>query len=637
MRLGRLDLLVCFILIVATLVVFWQLSTHDFIVLDTADYVSENPIVQKGLTKRGSIWAFTTVEKFYWHPLTWLSHMLDCQLFGLSPGMHHLTNLLFHLANSLVLYLVLIKMTGSRWRSAFVAALFALHPLHVESVAWVAERKDVLSTFFWLLTMWAYAFYAERPTLSRYLLVFFFYALGLMAKPMLVTLPFVLLLMDYWPLERFQHPGWGNRSNSMALKRSHIQLILEKIPLFALAAGLSIVTFIGQQRAGAVAPLDVISLNIRVANAVVSYVSYMGKAIWPSNLAVIYPYSETLVAWQFIAAGLFLICLSVAFVKTSRKRPYLFVGWLWYLGTLVPVIGLVQSGPQAMADRFTYIPLIGLFILFTWGVYDLVRRWRFQGIVLPLSAVLILLVLMVCTWYQVRHWKNSTTLFTRTLDVTLNNWLVHYNMGFALERQGKLEEAVGHFSEALRYNPSYVNAYYALGSVRLRQEKLDEAIRHFSEALGLKPDYVEAHNSLGVALERQGRTEEAVGHYSEALRINPDYAEAHFNLGIVLMRQEKFKEAMGHYSEALRINPDYAKAHYNMGVALMNQERFEEAASYFSAAVRINPDYFVAQYNLGVALVLQGNRKGAKYHFSEALRIDPGSSMARSALERLSQ
>jgi tetratricopeptide (TPR) repeat protein len=569
------------------------------------------------------------------------------------------------------LYLVLIKMTGSRWRSAFVAALFALHPLHVESVAWVAERKDVLSTFFWLLTMWVYAFYAERPTLSRYLLVLFFYALGLMAKPMLVTLPFVLLLMDYWPLGRFQHPGWGKRSDSMALKRSNIQLILEKIPLFALAAGSSIVTFIAQQRAGAVAPLDVISLNIRVANAVVSYVTYMGKAIWPSNLAFFYPHPESLTAWQFVAAGLFLICLSAAFVRTSRKRPYLFVGWLWYLGTLVPVIGLVQSGFQAMADRFTYVPLIGLFILFTWGVYDLVRKWRFQKIVLPLSAVLILLVLMVCTWYQVRHWKNSTTLFTRTLDVTLNNWFMHYTMGVALEmegkyeeainhllealrikasfwraryemgvvleKQGKLEEAVGHFSEALRYKPDYVTGYYALGSVRLRQEKLDEAIRHFSEALRLKPDYVEAHNTLAVALCGQGRIEEAMGHYSEALRINPDYVEAHFNLAGVLMDQEKFKEAMGHYSEALRINPDYVKAHYNMGVALMKQERFEEAASHFSAAVGINPDYFNAQYNLGVALVLQGNRKGAEYHFSEALRIDPGSSMARSALERLSQ
>jgi tetratricopeptide (TPR) repeat protein len=645
------------VLVVATLVVFWQLSTHDFIVLDDIAYVSENPNVQKGFTKKSFIWAFTTFRVANWHPLTWLSHILDCQLFGLRPGMHHLTNLLFHMANSLILYLVLVRMTSARGRSAFVAALFALHPLHVESVAWVAERKDVLSTFFWMLTMWAYAFYAVRPALRRYLLVLFCYALGLMAKPMLVTLPFVLLLMDYWPLGRLQVSRWGKRSDSADLKTSNFRLILEKVPFFALTAGSSIVTFIAQQRGGAVASMDVIPLKMRMANGAVSYISYMGKALWPSNLGVFYPHPETSTVWQFVAAGLLLICLSAAFVMTSQKRPYLVVGWLWYLGTLVPVIGLIQVGTQAMADRYTYVPLIGLFILITWGVYDLVRRWHFQRIVLPLSAVFILLALMVCTWSQVRHWKNSRTLFIRTLNVTSNNWFVryslgvalykegkheeainhllealriktnyapaHYTMGLALERQGKLEEAVSHFSEALWNKTDYVDAYYALGSVRLRQEKIDEAIRAFSKALRINPAHAQVYYSLGIALERQGRIEEAMRHYSEALQIKPDFPDAHNNLAIALERQGRIEEAISHYYEALRINPDYVNAHFNLGSLLMDQQRFKEAMWHYSEALRINPDYAKAHYNLGVGLMRQEKFDEAARHFSQALRINP--------------
>jgi len=508
MRSHRFELVVCLFLIVGTLTVFWQVQHHDFIDLDDHLYVTENNHVQAGLTKKGVIWAFTTFHAANWHPLTWLSHMLDCQLFGMRPGMHHLTNLLFHILNSLLLLLVLRKMTGAWWRSAFVAALFALHPLHVESVAWVAERKDVLSTFFWLLTMWVYAHYAERPTFDRYLLVLLSFALGLMAKPMLVTLPFVLLLVDYWPLGRLQLGQSCNDGNLRIKKSSAFRVVWEKIPFFVLAAMSGVLTLLAQQKAGALRTLDIIPLKIRTANALVSYISYIGKMIWPHNLAVFYPHPGIVPMWQAVGAGLSLICLcvlSVMFVRAGRRFPHLAVGWLWYLGTLVPVIGLVQVGSQAMADRYTYVPLIGLFIMISWGFYDLVRGWKNRRMVLAISTGVVLLALMACTWSQVRLWKNSTLLFKHALNVTDNNYKARNLLGIASERQGRLKEALRHYSEALRIKPEYADAHNNQGVALARQGRLKEAISHFSEALRIKPDYVDAHNNLGVALEQQGR------------------------------------------------------------------------------------------------------------------------------------
>jgi hypothetical protein len=489
--------------------------------------------------------------------------MLDCQLYGLKPAGHHLTNLVFHIASTLLLFLVLKGMTGALWRSAFVAALFALHPLHVESVAWVAERKDVLSTFFWILTMWAYVRYTKQPRLNRYMLALLSFGLGLMSKPMLVTLPFVLLLVDYWPLGRFRfRPLSGHHRLSTAKSKETsdqrlfaLRLVLEKFPFFALAAISSFLTFFAQRSGGAVVSLKLVPWGTRVANALVSYVSYIGKTIWPHRLAVFYPYLDTLPMWQVAGAGLLLGVVSFLAILGARRRPYLMVGWLWYLGTLVPVIGLLQVGDQALADRFTYVPMIGLFVMIAWGIPDLLAGWRFRKIVLFLSTGLLLLLLMIVTNFQLKYWETDITLFEHTLAVTSNNFLVHNFLGTVLAGQGKMQEAIAHYGEALR----------------------------------IKPDYSEAHNNLGNALAVQGNIQEAIAHFTEALRINPDLAEAHKNFGVILLTQGKIQEAIGHFAEAVRLKSDYAGAHISLGLAYLMIGDKNSALEEYKILKKINP------------------------------------------------
>jgi len=537
--LNRLELLVCLLLIAATLTVYWQVRNHDFINFDDNQYITDNIHVHTGLRSDNITWAFTSTHAANWHPLTWLSHMLDCQLFGLNPTGHHLTSVFFHLVNSLLLFLILRWMTGTLWRSGIVAALFALHPLHVESVTWVAERKDVLSTLFWMLTLWAYLAYTKRPGLKTYFLLLIAFALGLMAKPMLVTLPFVLLLLDYWPLKRIElgQSGIGlpaASQTSTSAKKPWAQvfpLLLEKTPLFVLAAVSSVVTYIVQKSGGAVGALQAYPFKIRMANALLSYAIYMGKMIWPQNLAVFYPHPEqSLPMWQAAGAGLLLLVISISVIRLGRRHPYLPVGWLWYVGTLVPVIGLVQVGAQGMADRYTYVPLIGLFFIIAWGVTDLLGSWRYGRPALTVAATSLLSALIVCSSFQASHWKNSLTLFDHTLRATSNNWLIHNNLGVVLEKQGRLKEGTDHLYEALRIKPDYAEAHNNLALRLAKQGKLEEAIDHFSEAVRIKPDYVDALNSLGVALAKQGKLEEAIDHFSEALRIKPDYAKARRNL-----------------------------------------------------------------------------------------------------------
>ncbi|MGD9269797.1 MAG: tetratricopeptide repeat protein [Syntrophobacterales bacterium] len=610
MQTNRLPRLVYLVLIFVTLVVFHQLPSHDFINLDDDILVYENPHVHAGLNKEGIAWAFTTFEAYNYHPLTWLSHMLDCELFGLRPGMHHLTNLLFHLMNTALLLFVLRRMTGALWRSGFVAALFALHPLHVESVAWVAERKDLLSAFFWFLSIWAYARYTERPGLNRYLPVLLFFSLGLLAKPMVVTLPFVLLLLDFWPLGRTQFHQAGTDNRPLQQKVSVFRLVWEKIPLFALAAISIVVTFAAQQQGGALKSLEAFPLTTRIANALISYLSYIGKMIWPHNLAVYYPHSGSIPVWQAAGAGLTLICVTVLVIWTARKRPYLAVGWLWYLGTLVPVIGLVQVGSQAMADRYTYLPLVGLFIALAWGVPCLFAGWRHRQSMLAILATIVLVSFTVCTWLQLRHWQNSITLFQHTLQVTTNNHFAHNNLGVALAQDDRLNEAISHYSEALRLKPGAFEVHNNLANALAAQGSVDEAIQHYFEALRLEPDYDKAHNNLGNVLAGTGRGEEAIIHYSEAIKINPDYAGAHYNLANALAAQGSVDEAIQHYFEALRILPDWAGAHNNLGVSLEKSGKLKEAIAHYHEALRIRPDYAKARNNLERALRLMGESAG---------------------------
>jgi tetratricopeptide (TPR) repeat protein len=609
--------LICLALIVVTLAVYGGVGGYGF-VYDDDQYIVENLHVHRGLTADSVRWAFTTTYAANWHPLTWLSHMLDVQLYGVNPGGHHITNLLLHLANVVLLFLLLVRLTGAVWRSGFVAALFAVHPLHVESVAWVSERKDVLSAFFWILTMWAYARYAERPGVKRYLPVFLLFALGLTAKPMLVTLPFVLLLMDYWPLNRI-----GAGKGQVGLGR----LVLEKTPLFVLSAASSVVTYFAQQKGGAVNLLAEIPLSTRLANALAAYGAYIAKMFWPGQLAPFYPHpGADLSIRLIIGAALLLAAVSVLVFRLRRDRRYLATGWLWYLGTLAPVIGLVQVGDQGMADRYTYIPLIGLFIMIAWGpeVRQGDRATRRQGErAMAVLAALLIGALAVSARVQAGYWRDTTTLFTHTLKVTSNNYVAHNNLGIGLERKGKIDEAIEHYSEAVKINPNYSFAYNNLGNCLMLKGKTTEAMKAYREAVHVMPGNASAHYNLGTALAGLGRSDEAVEHYREAIRLDPEDAAAHYNLAIALVELGRFDQAVGHYEEALRLDPDDAQGHYNLGIVLAGRGRIEDAIGHFQDALRIRPEYAEAHYNLGVALVQKRQVKEAIRHYSEAIRLKP--------------
>ena len=667
----RHEVLICLLLLLATFAVYWQVQSSEFVNFDDNLYVTENSKVQAGLTMKGVIWAFTagTWVSNCWHPLTWLSHMLDCQFFGLNAGGHHLTSLFFHIANTLLLFFVLKRMTGALWQSGFVAALFALHPLHVESVAWVSERKDVLSTLFWLLTMGAYCRYAERPGLSRYFLVLLFFVLGLMSKPMLVTLPFVLLLMDYWPLGRL-HWGQANREDDVKILESSVFcLVGEKIPFFVLSALASIAVFIAEQKGGALKPLSWPFMKLHIANALVSYIRYLGKVVWPGGLAFFYPNPKMFsmqLWWEAIGSGMLLVCLTVILARAVRRFPYLAVGWLWYLGTLVPVIGVVQAGSFAMADRYTYVTLIGVFIMIAWGVPKLLPQWRRRNSWLAVTATIFLTILMAITWKQVQYWKNSTTLFEHALQVTSNNHMAHNGLGVVLKNQGRFDEAIGHYLEALRIKPDFQETHNNLGFAYFRKGDNRKAVKHYLEALRIRPDFEKAHSNLGIALEKEGRINEAISHFSEALRLRPDagaynnlgvtlfrkgdtqgaiknYLEAlrlqpdsvdgHYNLGVALEKEGRTDAAVSHYLEALRIKPDYVGAHNNLGIVLEKKGRIDEAIGHYLEALRIKPDFEEAHNNLGIALFVKGNIQGAIYHFKEALRLEPDNSAAKNNLK----
>ena len=542
-------------LIAASVFIYAPAATHDFVTWDDPAYVSENPHVAAGLTWEGVRWAFTTGYEGNWHPLTWLSYMLDTQFFGLSAGPHLLANLVLHILNTLLLFGLLHKMTGALGRSAFVAALFAVHPLHVESVAWVSERKDVLSTLFLLATLWAYVDYTRQPGRIRYLTVLLTFALGLMAKPMLVTLPFVVLLLDYWPLRR------------VAQRRSVLQLVREKLPLLALAAVSSAVTFLVQQRAGALTLLTKAPLESRVANALVSYAAYIGKMLWPVRLSAFYP----LRFWPpgvALGSGLALAAVSIAVIWKARRYPYLPVGWLWYLGTLVPVIGLVQVGSQSMADRYTYIPLIGLFLIMAWGIPDSIPRRRFREIMLPAAAGVAILGCAIGARAQVESWKDGMTLWTHVLEVNPDSDIAHNALGDELAKRGRTQEAMAQYFEALRINPDNAEAHNGLGMGLASEGKTDEAILQFSEVLRHHPDDTDTHNNLGVALVKEGRTNDAILQFSEVLRLNPDDPDAHNNLGTLLASQGRLGEAVTHFSAAVRLKPDFAIARENLKRAL---------------------------------------------------------------------
>lgn len=532
----RQELLISLLLVLVTLAVYWPVRHFDFIACDDNIYVTENVRVKQGLTASNMVWAFTSTDTTNWHPLTWVSLLADSSLYGSHAGGYHLTNLLLHLINTLLLFFLLRRMTGSVFRSAFVAALFAIHPLNVETVAWVAERKNVLSTFFWFATIWAYAGYAAHPDRRRYLIVVLLFAAGLMAKPMLITLPVVLLLIDYWPLGRFS-AGETDKSNTVpyevksgSKRRVALCLIREKIPLLLLSVISASVTLYVADSGGAVKALSVFPLEGRIANALVSYAEYLEKMIWPFELAFFYPWRKVISVSQIILSLSLMTGLTAFVLWGAKRRPYLLVGWLWYILTLVPVIGIVQVGYQAMADRYAYIPMIGIFIIAAWGGYDLLSRYsNRQGILLFLSLAAIF-AFMAVSLNQVRHWRSSEAVFRRGLEVTKDNQMAEQGMGHVHLLRGDYERAAAHFREALRISPDYADARLNLGIVFMKKGLFEEAIDQYRGLLEKNPRNVRALNNLGVALASVGRHEEAISRFREAVRLDPAYRDARENL-----------------------------------------------------------------------------------------------------------
>ncbi len=620
------------VLILSTLLVFWQVRSFDFVNYDDNAYVSENQHVLNGLTQDGIIWAFTTPNIGNWLPLTWLSFMLDCQLFGPNPGWMHLINLLLHLANTLLLFAVLKKMTGSLWPSAFVAAAFALHPMHVESVAWITERKDVLSTLFLILTLAAYVSYIKRRSLPSYLLTILLFVFGLLAKPMLVTLPFLLLLLDYWPLKRFsifnfQLPIEKNpksKIQNLKFAQSFLPLIIEKIPFFALSAVSSVITFFVQQSSGAVADINALPLKSRLANVFLSYATYIGKMFWPRDLAVLYPFDiENFSFWHIILCVLLLLVIFFLAFWFGRERKYLPVGWFWFVGTLIPVIGLVQSGAQGYADRYTYIPYIGLFIVIAWCLPELLSKWRYRKIALGIAAAIVLTALGICTYKQVGYWKNSSILFTHAIEATQNNYVAHCNLGLAYSKLGRYQDAIEAFKQAIRIKPDDAESHYNLGVSYGNLGHYQDAVEACKQAIRIKPDDALAHYNLGVAYGKLGRYQDAVESYKQAIRIKPDYTDAPCNLGNAYLNLGRYQDAIEAFKQAIRIKPDYAEAHCNLGLAYDKLGRYQDAVEAFKQAIRIKTDFAEAHNNLGVTYYKLGRYQDAIEACKQAVRIKP--------------
>jgi tetratricopeptide (TPR) repeat protein len=629
-----LVLAVCGFLILAIAVVFGQTVQHEFVNYDDPQYVYDNPMVARGVTAAGIPWAFQS-HASNWHPLTWLSHMLDCQLYGLKhPGGHHLTNVLLHAITAILLFLVLRKMTGDLWPSAFVAALFAIHPLHVESVAWVAERKDVLSGLFFVLTLGAYVGYVRHWfSLLRYLLMLGLFALGLLCKPTLVTLPFVLLLLDYWPLGRFSPPAAEN--GAAGERRRHLltalRLVVEKMPLFLLAAVSCVVTYAAQERARVT--MEALPLGARIANALVSYVTYLAQFFCPTGLAVFYPYpADALPIWKIAGACLVLVGVSAAVLVCRRRYPYLFVGWLWYLGMLVPMIGLVQVGTHAMADRYAYLTQIGLYLAFAWGAMHVaeISRYRYWAYAV---APLLIVVLAACACQQVSYWRDSETLWTHAIDCTSRNWMAHDNLGLALVERGQAAEAIAQYEKALEIKPDLAKAHNNLANALLDQGQVDAAVPHYEKALEIKPDFAEAHSNFGNALVCRGQVDAAIVQYEKALEIDGDFAPAHYSLGNVLLFRGQLAAAIAHYEKALEIKPDFAMGHDNLGLALARQGRAAAAIAQFEKALKIKHDDAEAHNYLGLALAGRGEVDAAVAHFQKALAIKPDFAEARRNLD----
>jgi tetratricopeptide (TPR) repeat protein len=644
------------LLVIAVIAVFYQVLGHEFVDFDDITYVVENPHVTSGITLGGLIWAFTQSYEGYWAPLTWLSYMADVELFGLSSAAIHATNVLIHALTACLLFASLNRATRARWLSACVAALFAVHPLHVESVAWIAERKDVLGAFWYVLAIWAYLRYVERRVLGRYVLVAVAFGCGLMSKPMIVTLPVVLLLFDVWPLRRLA-PEAASHRQATATPATFRGLVLEKVPLLAMSLIVAVVTVVVQSGAGAVAPLQVAPLSTRVANALVSCTVYLRQMVWPAGLAALYPYPRAVPAWQALAAAVLLAGISFAVVRARRRAPYLVVGWLWYLVTLLPVLGFIQAGPQARADRYTYLAMTGIAIIGAWGIAQGLGRFRRGRAAVGGAVCVALAAYGAVAWRQVQYWHSTESVFRRALAVTSGNYVAHQGLGTELFRSGRIDEAIGHLRSAVALAPDYAEAHSNLGRALLAADQAEDALVHLTHAVRLRPaehdfrlnrgsalyalgrsqdaeaeyraavrfapDSADAHSGLGLALAQKGDLENARSELETAIRLNPGYADAHLNLGTILARIDRNEEAERAFSEFVRLKPDAPEGHAGLGTLFARQGRIDEAIAALSNAVRLRPDDAILRSNLGITLISHGRIEEGTAQLSEAVRLRP--------------
>ncbi|MHC4213868.1 MAG: tetratricopeptide repeat protein [Planctomycetota bacterium] len=623
--------LISVLLVLVTVAVYWPVLRYDFVKYDDDKYLTENPRIEAGITSESVIDAFIKPHYSMWHPLTTLSYLLDYELFGFSASWFHGVSLLFHICCVVLLFLVLQWATGAIWPSAFVAAIFALHPLQVESVAWIAERKNVLSGFFSLLTIGAYVLYARRPCIARYLLVFFVFGLCIMTKPMVVTMPFVLLLLDYWPLERLT-----GKSRITDVLVSSGRLIAEKIPLFLLVGVLSVITFAAQKGGGVMSGFEKLSLNARTANALNSYVMYIAKMLWPSNLAVFYPHpGGNYSVARVVVYAVLLVVLTIVLVFILYRRKYLAVGWFWYAGTLIPVIGLVQVGAQARADRYMYISMIGLLFIVAWTARELAQRWAGLRIVTSIIAVVIVAASAVATRKQLSHWKDSAALFGHAVAATSNNSVMHNNLANELNKQGKTDEAIRHFERSLQIKPNSSEVHNNLGNALTRLGRNDRAIDHYKEAIRLKPEFAVAHYNLGLTFYRNKRFGDAISAYRQAVELKPNYTDAWNNLGMAQADFGDFEHAVESYRQAIEIKPDFVVAHGRLGLALAKLNRIDEAIEQFELVLQARPDDYEMHFNIGFLFESSGKGQKAIDHYRRSLQINPEHQKARQGLERL--
>jgi Flp pilus assembly protein TadD len=655
-RISRLSekkrlIVISLVLAVFTFIVYFQVTQNEFINLDDETYIINNKQIQNGLTVKGIIWAFTTGHAANWHPLTWISHMIDVQLFGLNPGGHHLINVLFHLANTVLLFFVLNRITQALWQSAFVAVLFALHPLHVESVAWASERKDVLSAFFWMLTMALYASYVSRPNYGRFLAVLLCFALGLMAKPMLITLPFVLLLLDYWPLRRLERngPAQGIKPSLKKKKREEIPaiseppdqpattpwssirpLLSEKIPFFILAIFSSFITYFVQDVA--IQSYKSFPLSVRLSNAFHSYLIYIVKMVWPVNLAVFYPHPGSWPTYRVLVSILTVILFTVQAFRLRKKYPYVFVGWSWYVGTLVPVIGIVQVGIQSMADRYTYLPLIGLFIIIAWGLPDILKTWPYRKRVLIALTACCFLGVSLLTWRQVGYWRNNLSLYNHTLSITKSNFPIHITRGQAFFKLGMINEAIADFNKAIEINPQYDFSYNNRGSIYRFLGNTKQAMRDFDRAIDLEPREILGYYNRGLTYILLGDYQQAIRDLNKVIELAPRRAEAYNSRGMVYSHLGNYAQAIIDIDKAIELDPEEAKAFNNRGMVYGHLGNFTEAIKNINKAIELDPKYADAYFNRGIFYHKLGNLQQVVSDLRDAARL--GEKAAQNLLKK---